>query len=174
MDGEWRVPDRLPDGSPEQSVSLGSGSQLAPEGRKELAMLATEVAATGRLQDPEALRLLLPLLERDLAGYPQKLVMAAICEHRRRSPFWPALADLVRIMEEMRAEQKLRQAQRKIWLVESDERFRRAEAARKVHEGRGFPRVQRPGRTEYGWGCEREKLDGWLRKEAELKEAGGE
>ena len=163
----------LSGGSPIPSASSASGSALAPEARTELAMLATEVAASGRLQDPEALRLLLPLLERDLAEYPPELVVAAIREHRRRSPFWPALSDLVTIMEELEAEQerRLRRA-RQVWLPESDERFQRAEVARKAIEGRGFPRVQKPGNVEYGWWFEREALAGWLRKAEELEESG--
>ena len=170
MDESWD--GSLSGGSPTPSASSANGSALAPEARTELAMLATEVAASGRLQDPEALRLLLPLLERDLAEYPPELVVAAIREHRRRSPFWPALSDLVTIMEEMRGEMELRRARERVWLPESDERFQRADAAREAIEGRGFPRVQRPGSVEYGWWFEREALAEWLRKAAELEESG--
>jgi hypothetical protein len=43
--------------------------------------------------------LLVETLTKDLALYPETWVIRAIHEHRKASPFWPAIADLVKHMQ---------------------------------------------------------------------------
>lgn len=92
----------LPAITPEQMTlsanSQNSMSNCSPVVHKTLAGLSVELQATGRLKSENTDMLVLSLTK-DLAEYPETWVLKAIIEHRRTSPFWPALADLVKRMQ---------------------------------------------------------------------------
>lgn len=62
--------------------------------------LAVEVIATGRLKTDES-DILVERLTNDLAEYPERWVINAIKKHRKASPFFPALSDIVKHMQFM-------------------------------------------------------------------------
>ncbi len=101
------------------------------QARQELALLAAEVGASGRMQDPEALQLLFPRLLDDLSIYPVDIALLALREHRKQSPFWPALSDLVPIIEGELARRQA-EAARRVW-AEKERRRAREEAARNAY-----------------------------------------
>jgi hypothetical protein len=65
---------------------------------KSLSLLTVELTTAGRLKG-DNVDLLVETLTKDLALYPETWVIRAIHEHRKASPFWPALADLVKHMQ---------------------------------------------------------------------------
>ena len=64
---------------------------------KVLSVLAMELIATGKLSEQNASSLI-DVLAEDLKIYPEGWVEKAIQGHRKTSPFWPSLSDMMKFI----------------------------------------------------------------------------
>ena len=65
--------------------------------RKSLHTIALEMVATGRLQE-SAIQDLMTILMNDVSDQNPVFVLRAIDEHRKASPFWPHISDLMKYL----------------------------------------------------------------------------
>lgn len=75
-------------------------SEISSTVKTTLGIITAECLATKKL-DPGSEEILIPVLKRDLAGYDQELVAAALERHRRKSGWFPCLADIVSQIEQI-------------------------------------------------------------------------
>jgi len=93
------------------------------------------------------------LVDRLQRRYSAAQALAAIDEHQYRSPHFPALSDLVAIIEEQ-ADRSAQSAQATVWISASDPRWgaleQRYVRERQPATGQA-PRIFSSERHEYGW-----------------------
>ncbi len=70
--------------------------------KQALTTIAKEMAARGRLKAVKEVEALLPALHRDLQSFPAADVLEALRLHRMRSPHFPTLYDIAKIIDELR------------------------------------------------------------------------
>jgi len=67
-----------------------------------LGTIAKEMAARGRFKTAKEVEALLPVLHRDLQSFRAADVLEALRQHRQRSPHFPTLYDIAKVIDELR------------------------------------------------------------------------
>jgi hypothetical protein len=116
---------------------------------KILAPLAVELVATGKMAKTKSGDLI-GILASDLTGTPIDLVQSALRQHKRKSPFWPAVSDLMKFIDESlaarHAEQKLADQERELFITRQSEepeqtQAERSDAVKRIMSETKFKRV---------------------------------
>jgi len=136
-----------------RSTASWTPSQRRAVGKELTLILKRQELRGRRITQDEAVWLVGDLLDRLQVRYTPAQALAAIDEHQYRSPHFPALADLVRIIEEQ-ADGVVAGVDELVFVSQRDRRWR-ALAARYVRERkprRGqCPVIYSSEHDDYGW-----------------------